>query len=80
MWPRGKTIDDATIIGEQDGGMYKRKGITRKILGSRIYGTNQIIELHIYTIENHQLQAKQYQVYLRCKQNMKAFAKDVRKG
>ena len=26
MWPRGKTIDDATIIGEQDGGLYKLKG------------------------------------------------------
>ena len=26
MWPRGKTIDDATIIGEQEGGLYKLKG------------------------------------------------------
>ena len=26
MWPRGKTIDDATIIGEQEGGLYKFKG------------------------------------------------------
>ena len=26
MWPRGKTIDNATIIGEQEGGMYKLKG------------------------------------------------------
>ena len=26
MWPRRKTIDDATIIGEQEGGLYKLKG------------------------------------------------------
>ena len=25
MWPKGKTIDDATIIGEQEGGLYKLK-------------------------------------------------------
>ena len=25
MWPKGKTIDDATIIGEKDGGLYKLK-------------------------------------------------------
>ena len=26
MWPRGKIIDDATIIGEQEEGLYKLKG------------------------------------------------------
>lgn len=26
MWPKGKTIDDATVIGEQEGGLYKLKG------------------------------------------------------
>ena len=25
-WPKGKTIDDATVIGEQEGGLYKLKG------------------------------------------------------
>ena len=23
MWPNGKTIDDAIVIGEQEGGLYK---------------------------------------------------------
>ena len=32
MWPRGKTIDNATIIGEQEGGMYKLKGQPEKAL------------------------------------------------
>ena len=26
MWTRGNTIEDATVIGEEDGGMYKLKG------------------------------------------------------
>ena len=26
MWPKGNTIDDATIIGEQEGRLYKLKG------------------------------------------------------
>ena len=25
MWPRGKTIDNAIVIGEQEGGLYKLK-------------------------------------------------------
>ena len=26
MWPRGKTIKDATVTGKEDGGLYKLKG------------------------------------------------------
>ena len=26
MWPKGKTIDDAVVIEEQQGGLYKVKG------------------------------------------------------
>ena len=26
MWPRGKTIEDATKIGEEDIGLYRLKG------------------------------------------------------
>ena len=26
MWPRGNTIDDVIVIGEQEGGLYKMKG------------------------------------------------------
>ena len=32
MWPRGKTIDDAVVIGEQEGGLYKLKGQPKKAL------------------------------------------------
>ena len=30
MWPRGKTIDDVIVIGEQEGGLYKLKGHLEK--------------------------------------------------
>ena len=26
MWPKGKSFDDAVVIGEQEGGLYKLKG------------------------------------------------------
>ena len=26
MWPKGNTIDDAVVIGEKKGGLYKLKG------------------------------------------------------
>ena len=26
MWPKGKTIDNAVVIGEQEGGLYRLKG------------------------------------------------------
>ena len=26
MWPKGKNIEDAVIIGEEEGGLYKLKG------------------------------------------------------
>ena len=32
MWPIGKTIDDAIVIGEQEGGLYKLKGQTAQAL------------------------------------------------
>ena len=32
MWPKGKTINDAVVIGEQEGGLYKLKGHPKKAL------------------------------------------------
>ena len=31
MWPKGKTVDDAAVIGEQEGGLYKLKGQPEKL-------------------------------------------------
>ena len=30
VWPKGETIDDAVVIGEQEGGLYKLKGQQNK--------------------------------------------------
>ena len=32
MWPKGKTIDDAIVIGEQEGGLYRLKGQPKQAL------------------------------------------------
>ena len=32
MWPRGNTIDDAIVIGEQEEGLYKLKGHPKQAL------------------------------------------------
>ena len=32
MWPKGNTIDDAIVIGEQEGGLYKLKGQPKQAL------------------------------------------------
>ena len=32
MWPKGKTIDDVVVIGEQEGGLYKLKGHPKQAL------------------------------------------------
>ena len=32
MWPKGKTIDDAVVIGEKEGGLYKLKGQSEEAL------------------------------------------------
>ena len=32
MWPKGKTIDNAVVIGEQEGGLYKLKGQPKQAL------------------------------------------------
>ena len=31
MWPKGNTIDDAVVIGEQEGGLYKLRANKNKI-------------------------------------------------
>ena len=32
MWPKGNTIDDAVVIGEHEGGLYKLKGHPKQAL------------------------------------------------
>ena len=60
MWPKGKAFDDATIIGEQEGGLYKLKGQIEQLWF--MTQSNQMhfgIEvLHMCITEQYLLQAK----------------------
>ena len=42
MWPKGKTINDAVVIGEQEGGLYKLKGHPEKALVHDIVEPNEL--------------------------------------
>ena len=65
MWPREKTIDDAIIIGEQKGGLYKLKGHPEQALVHDTVEPNELgIEgLHMCTTEHYYLQVKLLKVF-----------------
>ena len=42
MWPRGKTINDAIVIGEQEGGLYKLKGHLEQAMVHEIVEPNEL--------------------------------------
>ena len=42
MWPKGKTINDAIVIGEQEGGLYKLKGHLEQALVHDTVEPNEI--------------------------------------
>ena len=42
MWPKGKTIDDAVVIGEQEGVLYKMKGHPEQALVHETVDPNEI--------------------------------------
>ena len=43
MWPKGKTIDDAVVIGEQEGGLYKLKGHPEQALVHDTVEPNELL-------------------------------------
>ena len=42
MWPKGKTIDDAVVIGEQEGGLHKLKGQPEQALVHELVDLNEL--------------------------------------
>ena len=42
IWPRGKTIDDMVVIGEQEGGLYKLKGHLEQALIHEVVEPNEL--------------------------------------
>ena len=54
MWPKGKTIDDAIVIVEQEGGLYKLKGHPEQTL---------FHDLHMCITKHYLLQANLLKVF-----------------
>ena len=51
MWPRGKTIEDATVIGEEGEGLYKLKGQAEQALVHESIKTSELWHIrlaHVY--------------------------------
>ena len=47
MWPKGQTIDDATLIGEEYGGLYKLKGHPRQALVHESIETSKLWHMRL---------------------------------
>ena len=60
IWPKRKYFDDAVVIGEHEGGLYKLKGQPEQALVHNSVDPNELyIEgLHTRTIEHYHLQEK----------------------
>ena len=67
MWQKGKTIDDAIVIGEQEGGLYKLKGHLEQALVHDLVEPSELcIEgLHMCITEHYLLQEKLFKVFLK---------------
>ena len=65
MWPKGKTTDDAVVIGEQEGGLYKLKGHPEQALVHEIVEPNELWHRRLADVhtEHYLLQAKLLKVF-----------------
>ena len=74
MWPRGKTIDDVVVIGEQEGGLYKLKEYPEQAMVHDIVEPSELWHRRLAHV-----QAKLLKVFQKSNQNMMGSARDVRK-
>ena len=81
MWPKGKTIDDVVVIGEQEGGLYKLKGHPEHALVHEIVELNELWHRRLTHVHYKALPlaSKVVEIFQKYKQNMKGSARDVRK-
>ena len=79
MWSRGNTIDDAIVIGEQEGGLYKLKAHPEQDLVHDAVEPNELWHRRLAHVHYRALPltSKLLKVFQKFKQNMKEFAKDV---
>ena len=76
MWLKEKTIDDAVVIGEQEGCLYKLKGHPKKALIHDTIEPNELWHRRLAHV-HYRAQAKLLKDFQKCRKNMKEFAKDV---
>ena len=55
MWPKGKNFNDAVVIGEQEGGLYKLKGQPKQDLGHDSVEPNEIWHRRIAHVHYREL-------------------------
>ena len=81
MWPRGKTIDDAVVIGEQEGGLYKLKGHIEKAMVHDIVEPSELWHRRLAHVHYRALPiaSKAVEGLPEFKQNMMGSAKDVQR-
>ena len=81
MCPKRNTIDDAVVIGEQEGGLYKLKGRPEQALVHDSVEANELWHRRLAHVHYRALPlaSKLLKVFQKFKQNMKGSAKDVRK-
>ena len=77
-WPKGKTIDDTVVIGEQEGGLYKLKSQPKQALVCDSVEPSELWHRRLAHVHYH-LQTKMLKVFQKSKQSMKEFAKDVQR-
>ena len=76
---KGKIINNAVVIGEQEGGLYKLKGHPEQALIHDIVGQMKfgIEGLHMCTTEHYLLQENLLKVFQKFRKNMMESTKDV---
>ena len=79
MWPKRKTINDAIVIGEQEGGLYKLKGQPEQALVHDSIEPNEIWHRRLADVHYRALplQEKLLKVFQKYRQNIIMSTKDV---
>src|SRR5713226_461587 len=96
MWPKGKSFDDAIVIGEQEGGLYKLKGQPEQDLVHDSVETNELWHRRLTHVHYRalplarkdieglpEMQEKHKEVFKRCvkgKNTKKTFPSSKRKA
>ena len=81
MWPKGKTINDVVVIGEQEGGLYRLKGQPKQALVHDSVEPNELWHRRLAHVHYRALPLANIVVegILEIQANMKEYARDVQK-